>query len=77
MEDNYTEHLQSSYDVIGTVVGEDDAVYVVANQKTAGSELSVYSADGKKTHNSALKFLHVSEIIDMGITNNKNIVIVT
>ena len=77
LEDNYTEQLQSSYDVIGTAVGEDDAVYVVTNQKTTGSRLSVYSADGKNTHNSTLKFLHASQIIGMGITNNKNIVIVT
>ena len=77
LEDNYTEQLQSSYDVIGTAVGEDDAVYVVTNQKTTASRLSVYSADGKNTHNSTLKFPHASQIIGMAITNNKNIVIVT
>ena len=89
-----TEDPESDNDIIlGLAFDEDDTMYVVSCGKDGGHRLSIYSADGrnthqstlesvygaddKNTHNTTLKFLHASQIIGMGITNNKNIVIVT
>ena len=76
LEDN-TEHPKSVDGVIGVVV-EDDTVYVLTKSKDVGYRLSVYSADGRNTHQSALKFLPsywYASILGIAITNDKNVVI--
>ena len=70
-----TEDPESDNDIIlGLAFDEDDTMYVVSCGKDAGHRLSIYSADGRNTHQSTLKF-DISEYMNIGITHNKNIVI--
>ena len=68
-------HPELGDNVTGIAVDEDDTVYVVTHHEKAGSSLSVYSADGRNTHQSALKFLRFPNCSRISFTNNKNIVI--
>ena len=82
LEDN-TEHPKSvdggvAVECVAVWCSEDDTVYVLTKPKDDGYRLSVYSADGRNTHQSALKFLSSyssASIVGIAITNDKNIVI--
>ena len=63
--------------VIDIAVDGDDVVYVLTVNEDAGYKLSVYSKDGRNTHQSTLNFLHhfTSPIRGISVNNDKNIVI--